>query len=112
MSQSELLIVHSTFENELTSKADIVFPSVTFPEISATYTSMETRVLQVRMSIGTTGDADEDWRIISQLAKRLGSSSFNFSSDLEVFEELQANVEQYNRLDINKIQKFGQIWEY
>ena len=73
---------------------------------------MERRVHKVRKAIGTTGDADEDWRIISQLAKRMGSSSFNFSSDLEVFEELQATVEQYNGLDINQIEKFGQIWEY
>ncbi len=112
LGQSELLIVHSTFENHLTDKADIVFPSVTFAEKSGTYTSMERRVHKVRKAIGTTGDADEDWRIISQLAKRMGSSSFDFSSELEIFEELQANVEHYNSLDINQIEKFGQIWEY
>ena len=112
LGQSELLIVHSTFENDLTDKADIVLPSVTFAEKSGTYTSMERRVHKVRKAIGTAGDADEDWRIISQLAKRMGSTSFDFSNETEIFGELQATIKQYSGLDLKQIEKSGQIWKY
>ena len=107
----ELLIVHESFECDLTQSADIVFPILTFAEKTGTYTNLERRVHSVRPALRQTTDSDEDWRILSQIAERMGSENFNYSSVTEVFHEIRDNIPFYNRLETESIESQGQIWQ-
>ena len=83
----ELLIVQDTFHSAITEIADIIIPSKTFAEKTGTYTNMERRVQLLNPAI-TGSDADDDCRILLQLARRMGYSGFEYNSpelsDIEI----------------------------
>ena len=57
----EFLVVHESFENEFTDKADVVFPSNLFAEKDGTFTNLERRIHKVNPALGNKFDEDEDW---------------------------------------------------
>ena len=107
--QSELVIAHDNFESALTEIADVVLPSSTFAEKTGTYTNLEGRVHCVNPSIGPSSEADEEWRIFSQIAQRMGASGFEYRNSSDVFVEIQEKVSSYTSLDLDKVKKNGQI---
>ena len=76
----EFLMVQDVFPSEITEMADVVLPSATFAEKEGTYTNMERRVQLLRPAIGPKGEEEADWRIISQIATRMGSTGFDYES--------------------------------
>ena len=105
----ELLIVHESFETELTKIADVVLPSAVFAEKIGTYTNLEGRVHRLRAAIGPVGDEDEDWRILSQLAGRLGSKEFSYSSSEDILTEITKEVEHYKDVSLEELGTSGHI---
>ena len=105
----ELLIVHESFETELTKVADVVLPSAVFAEKIGTYTNLEGRVHRLRAAIGPVGDEDEDWRILSQLAGRLGSKEFSYSSSEDILTEITKEVEHYKDVSLEELGTSGHI---
>ena len=105
----ELLIVHESFETELTKIADVVLPSAVFAEKTGTYTNLEGRVHRLRAAIGPVGDEDEDWRILSQLAGRLGSKEFSYSSSEDILTEITKEVEHYKDVALEELGTSGHI---
>ena len=105
----ELLIVHESFETELTKIADVVLPSAVFAEKTGTYTNLEGRVHRLRAAIGPVGDEDEDWRILSQLAGRLGSKEFSYSSSEDILTEITKEVEHYKDVSLEELGTSGHI---
>ncbi len=111
LAQSEFVVAHSTFENKITNRANVVFPSKTFAEKSGTYTSLEKRVQKVSPAIGTSGEADDEWRILSQIANRMGFQDFQYSNDSDVFKEICVAVPFYRSLGRDRLEKPGNTWE-
>ena len=107
--QAELVIAHDTFESNLTEIADVVLPSSTFAEKTGTYTNLEGRVHFVNPSIGPNNEADEEWRIFSQIAQRMGADGFEFRNSSEVFTEIQESISSYTDLNLDKVKKNGQL---
>ena len=105
----EFLVVHESFESDVTKIADVVLPSAVFAEKNGTYTNMEGRVHRLRAAIGPMGDEDEDWRILSQLAGRLGSKEFPYSSSEDILTEIIKEVESYKDVPIGKLGTAGHI---
>jgi len=106
---TDLLIVHESFASEVTEIADVVLPSALFSEKTGTYTNMEGRIHRLRPAIGPIGDEDEDWRILSQIAARLGSDDLSYSSSDDVLTEITNEVETYKTLQINSLDSRGHI---
>lgn len=70
--------------------ADIVLPGSLMEEDEGTTTNVEGRVIHHRKVVDPPGEAKEDWKIICDLAARLGAGDkFNFSSARDIFEELR-----------------------
>ena len=70
---------------------------------------MEGRVHRLRAAIGPAGDEDEDWRILSQLAGRLGSNELSYSSSDEILTEITGEVESYKHIRVEKLGTAGQM---
>ena len=48
---------------------------------------------------------------MSQIAERMGSENFNYSSVTEVFHEIRDTIPFYNHLETASIESQGQIWQ-
>ena len=106
----ELLIVQDVFPSEITEIADIVLPSATFAEKDGTYTNMERRVQLLRSAIGPRGEEEADWRIISQVATRMGGAGFDYDSAEDIFDEINDHLEIYGGISYQRLQSGGLQW--
>jgi assimilatory nitrate reductase catalytic subunit len=78
------------FLSETARYADIVLAGSLLEEDEGTTTNVEGRVIHHRKVVSPPGEAREDWKIICEIAKRLGhSDKFNYSSPHDIFEELR-----------------------
>jgi assimilatory nitrate reductase catalytic subunit len=78
------------FLSESARYADIVLPGSLMEEDEGTTTNVEGRVILHRKAVAPPGEAREDWRIICDMAARLGKKDkFTYASPKEIFEELR-----------------------
>ncbi|WP_394841171.1 molybdopterin-dependent oxidoreductase [Pendulispora brunnea] len=86
----EFFAVIDFFLSETARFADIVFPGSLMEEDEGTTTSAEGRVVHHRQVVDPPGEARQDWKIICDLATRLGpKDKFAFASPKEIFDELR-----------------------
>jgi assimilatory nitrate reductase catalytic subunit len=85
----ELVVVSDCEEfTDTTACADIVLPALAWGEKCGTVTNSERRISRQRNVLPHPGEAEEDWWIISQVAKRLGyQQDFNYQSSADIFRE-------------------------
>jgi predicted molibdopterin-dependent oxidoreductase YjgC len=84
----DLLVVQDIFLTETAELADVVLPASSFAERDGTCTSTDRSVQRVRPACSPPGDARPDWRILCDLAGRLGGKGFDYASPAEVFDEM------------------------
>ncbi|HEY1213305.1 MAG TPA: molybdopterin-dependent oxidoreductase [Bryobacteraceae bacterium] len=78
------------FLSETARYADIVLAGSLMEEDEGTTTNVEGRVIRHRKVVTPPGEAREDWKIICDLAGRLGhGDKFRYSSPREIFEEIR-----------------------
>ena len=68
----DFLVVQDIFLTETGALADVVLPAEAFAEKDGTFTNTERRVQRVRKAVDAPGDARCDWRIICEIARRMG----------------------------------------
>lgn len=105
----DFLVIQDIFPTETTKFADVILPSASFAEKEGTFVNSDRRVLRVRKAVSSPGDAQEDWRIIMQLAERMGFSLGSYHGGKEIFDEIAQAVKMmagisYERLEENGIQ--------
>ncbi|MBI3004398.1 MAG: (2Fe-2S)-binding protein [Ignavibacteriales bacterium] len=135
LSNLELLIVHSSIQNETTAAADIVFSSSTYAEKHGTLTNFQGRVQRIRPAVVTLEqdraldgfamsrwdkfashndrwgrpikkDARPSWRIVSAVASAVGGK-MKFNSADDVFREISEKVQAFKGLNYQKIGNTG-----
>ncbi len=99
----EHLVVIDIFLTETAQLADVVLPATAWGETDGVCTNTERRVQRLRRAVDPPGEAKPDWWIVSQIAKRLGFSGFEFQSAKDVFNELCSVSPLYNGLDWDRI---------
>ena len=111
LSKADFVINHSVYENDISQNSDVVFPSLHYTEKSGTYTNLERRIHKVQPVNISESEADDDWRILSQLAKRLNSNDFDFVDSNSILCEIVTAVPQYENIIPESIDIKGFIWE-
>ena len=106
----DFLLVQDVFPNELTEIADVVLPSMTFADKDGTYTNIERRVQLLRPVLGPKGDEDADWRILCQIARRVGAQGFDFADTESVFDEFAGLWEPYGGISHRRLQTETLQW--
>jgi assimilatory nitrate reductase catalytic subunit len=78
------------FLSESAHHADLVMPGSLHEEDEGTVTTLEGRVVKINAAIPPPGDAQLDWEILCEIARRLGKGHyFPYESTEEIFEELR-----------------------
>jgi NADH dehydrogenase/NADH:ubiquinone oxidoreductase subunit G len=90
--KADFVIVQASYEDESFATADIVLPEATSFETEGTFVNVEGRVQRNAPAVAPPGEARPGWRIVSELAARLGGSDFGFCSAADVRTALAAAV--------------------
>ena len=101
----DFLVVQDIFMTETAALADVVLPATSWAEKDGTFTSTERRVQYIRKAVDAPGEARADWEIISDIATRMGSDLFNYSSPQEIFEEVRTVTPQYAGMNQERLSK-------
>ncbi|MGB9936536.1 MAG: formate dehydrogenase subunit alpha [Methanobacterium sp.] len=101
----DFLVVQDIFLTETAELADVVLPAKSWAEKDGTFTSTERRVQPIRKAVEGPGEARDDWAIVSDVAKRMGSDLFNYNSAQEIFEEVRKVTPQYAGMNRERLDK-------
>jgi assimilatory nitrate reductase catalytic subunit len=112
----EFYIAIDFFLNETAQYADIVLPGSLHEEDEGVVTQIEGRVIKINKAVDPPGDANQDWRIIQDIAAALGRThGLNFQNPREIFEELRiaskGGLIDYSGITWEKIERqYGVFW--
>ncbi len=105
----EFLVVQDIFLTETAQMADVVLPSAAFAEKDGTFTNTERKVQRVRKAVNPPGQAREDWRIISDLADKMGYS-MRYGSAKDIMREISDVTPSYRGINYDRIEIDGIHW--
>ncbi len=105
----DFLVVQDIFLTETTALADVVLPSFCFAEKNGTFTNTERRVQRVRKAVKAPGFARRDWKIICDIANRMGYP-MNYTDSNAIFEELRKVTPSYAGITWKRIKNEGIFW--
>jgi assimilatory nitrate reductase catalytic subunit len=109
------LIVIDFFLSETAELADVVLPGTVWCEDEGTTTNLEGRVIKINRAADPPGEAWTDWRIVSELARRLDRGQFfPYQSVLDIWNELRVaskgGVSDYYGITWEKIDEQGGVF--
>ena len=114
LSNLEFLVVQDIFLTETAELADVILPATTFAEEAGTYTATDRRVQLADQAIPPVGDSRPDWKIIIELARRVGVpsgpyGSFDYESPTEIMDEIAALTPLYGGISHARIREAGYL---
>jgi predicted molibdopterin-dependent oxidoreductase YjgC len=104
-----LLVVQDIFLTETAKMADVVLPALCFAEKEGTFSNTERRVQRVRKAVEPPGFAREDWKIICEVATRMGYP-MAYSDSEAIFNEIRTVTPSYAGITYDRIEHEGIHW--
>jgi len=105
----DFLVVQDIFLTETARLADVVLPSACFAEKDGTFSNTERRVQRVRKAVDPPGEARDDWRILCDIAARMGYS-MSYADSRQVMDELRIVTLSYAGISYDRIEQQGIHW--
>ena len=105
----EFLAVQDIFLTETAEFADVVLPASSYMEKEGTYTNTDRRVQIGRRVLEPPGQAREDWRIVCDVATRIGLP-MEYDSPREIFDELVSLMPNYAGLSYDNLGEQGKLY--
>jgi formate dehydrogenase major subunit len=100
------LVVQDIFLTETAELADVVLPAATWVEREGTHTWVDRRVQKIDQVVAPPGQAKPDWRVVCELAERMGyQDKFDFSCAQDVFEEIRRCVPTYAGITYERLSR-------
>ncbi len=105
----DFLVVQDIFLTETAQKANVVLPSCCYAEKDGSFTNTERRVQRVRKAVNAPGDAWDDWRIVCEVATRMGVSMAYENSE-SIMKEIAQVTPSYAGITYERIKYEGLHW--
>ena len=102
------LVVQDIFLTETANYADVILPASAWPEKTGTVTNTNRQVQMGRKAIDAPGEAQEDWWIINELAKRLGLN-WSYEHPSEVFSEMKMGMKSLKNISWGRLEAEGAV---
>ncbi|MGM0612171.1 MAG: formate dehydrogenase subunit alpha [Bacteroidota bacterium] len=106
----DFLVVQDIFHTETTPYADVILPASSFAEKDGTFVNSDRRVLRVRKAVEMPGNAIEDWKIIDEIASRMGKPMNNPETASEIFDEIARVTPIMAGISYDRIKHEGLQW--
>ncbi|MFM0567228.1 molybdopterin-dependent oxidoreductase [Paraburkholderia caledonica] len=88
LARCELVVCSDIVERTDTNAfAHVLLPALGWGEKDGTVTNSERRISRQRAFLPAPGEARADWKIICDVARRMGYAGFEFASQQEIFDE-------------------------
>ncbi len=104
LSSLELLVVVDIFLTETAELAHFVLPASSFAEKDGTFTNTDRRVQRVRKAIDPVGNSMPDWKIVCEIAERIGAKGFNYSSPKQIMDEIRRLTPSYAGITYERLE--------
>jgi formate dehydrogenase major subunit/formate dehydrogenase alpha subunit len=105
----DFLVVQDIFLTETARLADVVLPSACFAEKDGTFSNTERRVQRVRKAVEPPGEARDDWRIVCDIATRMGYP-MSYADSRQIMDELRTVTPSYAGISYDRIEQQGIHW--
>jgi formate dehydrogenase major subunit len=105
----EFLAVQDIFLTETAEFADVILPATSYMEKVGTYTNTDRRVQLGRKVLDPPGEAREDWRIVCDVATRIGLP-MEYESPSEIFDEMVSLMPNYRGLSYDNLGASGKLY--
>ena len=106
----EFLVVQDIFSTETTAYADVILPGVAFAEKNGTFVNSDRRVSRVRKAVDPPGNARQDWKILSDVARQMGYPMKPYTNEMEIFDEITAVAPFMAGIAYDRIEREGIQW--
>jgi formate dehydrogenase major subunit len=100
----DFVVVQDIMMTETAQYADVVLPGHAFLEKEGTVSNTERRVQLMHRVVKPSGNIREDWWIIMEIAKRMGTG-WNYGSAEEIFEEMRKVTPSYAGITYARLEK-------
>jgi formate dehydrogenase major subunit/formate dehydrogenase alpha subunit len=112
----EFVLLEEIFPSETAPYADVLLPGACYSEKSGTNTNTERRIQMVRKAVEPPGEARADWKIISELAKRILAggkrplkeapyASWDYSDTAQIMAEMAALTPSYAGVSHERLER-------
>lgn len=105
----DFFVVQDIFLTETAKTADVVLPAFCFAEKNGTFSNTERRVQRIRKAVVAPGFARNDWKILCDLATRMGYP-MNYKNSREIFQEICMVTPSYGGITYERIEEEGLHW--
>ncbi len=106
----DFLVVQDIFNTETTPFADVILPASSYAEKDGTFVNSDRRVLRVRKVVPLPGEAREDYKIILDIAERMGYNIGDYKDASEIFDEIAMAAPMMAGIDYSRIEHEGIQW--
>ncbi len=106
----DLLVVQDIFLTETAQLADLVLPAACFAEKDGTFTNSERRVQLGHKAVDPPGEAQQDWWIIGEIARRMGYDGLTYDSPRQIMDEINRLTPIYGGMGYDRIGEMGLQW--
>jgi formate dehydrogenase major subunit len=105
----DFLVVQDIFLTETAEIADVVLPAACYAEKDGTFANTERRVQRVRKAVEPPGQAWDDWKIICEIANRMGYP-MTYENSRQIMEEISRVTPSYAGITYDRIEYEGIHW--
>jgi len=102
----DFLVVQDLFVNETAQYADVVLPACSFVEKTGTFTNTDRTVQMVNKVMEPKGDSRPDWKILQDLANRMGRN-WDYDDTAEIMEEVNSLTPLYGGISHERVEANG-----
>jgi formate dehydrogenase major subunit len=102
------LVVQDIFLTETAMYADVILPASALPEKTGTVTNTNRQVQMVRKAVELPGEAREDWRILVDLARRIGLD-WDYDHPRAVFDEMKMSMRSLHHITWQRLENEGAV---
>ncbi|RXJ88239.1 formate dehydrogenase [Arcobacter sp. CECT 8985] len=102
----DTFIVQDIFLTETAQKADLVLPAASWGEKDGTFINTSRRVQVVKKAVEPAAGLSSDWKVIANIAKKIGLKGFDFETAEDVWNEIrEVNPNFYGGMSYEKMLK-------
>jgi formate dehydrogenase alpha subunit len=105
----DFIVVQDIFMSQTAEFADVVLPASSFAEKDGIFINGARLVQRVRKAVEPIGDSRPDWRIICEMAKRMGYE-MNYDHPGEILDEIASLTPPYGGISYERLEKGALQW--